>query len=279
MSVSSESAVMPKAKRMAKAGISLAWLAANWPLKAFDNNPRLIILYYHACREHSVVRFRQQMEALRAYADVVPADFCGAPKGRPKVAITFDDAFVSVIENALPVLADFNFPCTIFVPSAKLGAPPDWQMEGLAPDRQECVVTAQTLRALDPGRVKLGAHSRTHPHLSKIPEQQARDEIAGSRADLEELLGRPVDLFAFPYGDYSERATQICKEAGYRFVYSIEPRSVAANSGALLRSRVSVDPEDSLIEFWLKIRSAYEWMPAASALKRSLLLRVERNAP
>jgi peptidoglycan/xylan/chitin deacetylase (PgdA/CDA1 family) len=279
MSVSSVKAAMPSAKRMAKAGISLAWLAANWPLKAFNNNPRLVILYYHACRENSVARFRQQMEVLRAYADVVPADFCGASKGRPKVAITFDDAFVSVIENALPVLADFNFPCTIFVPSGKLGGQPDWQMEGLAPDRQERVATAATLRALDPGRVKLGAHSRTHPHLAKIPEQQARDEIAGSRADLEELLGRPVDLFAFPYGDYSERVSQICREAGYRFVYSIDPRSVATNSSAILRSRVSVDPDDSLVEFWLKIRSAYEWMPAASALKRRLLPRIERSAP
>jgi len=144
-------------------------------------------------------------------------------------------------------------------------------MEGLAPDRQECVATADMLRALDPGRVRLGAHSRTHPHLAKIPEQQAREEIAGSRADLEGLLGRPVDLFAFPYGDFSERTSQICKEAGYRFVYSIEPGSVAANSSAILRSRVAVDPDESMVEFWLKIRSAYEWMPAASMLKRRLL--------
>jgi peptidoglycan/xylan/chitin deacetylase (PgdA/CDA1 family) len=66
--------------------------------------------------------------------------------------------------------------------------------------------------------VEIGGHTVTHPRLSTLPEQQARQEIAGCRERLHERLGLPVRHFAFPYGrkgDCGPREFDLAREAGY----------------------------------------------------------------
>ena len=74
-------------------------------------------------------------------------------------------------------------------------------------------------------------------------------------------------MFSFPYGDYNERTLQYCKEAGYRFAYSIVPAPADPTDGEMLRPRIAVDPSDTKLEFWLKLRGAYSWMKFASVAK------------
>jgi peptidoglycan/xylan/chitin deacetylase (PgdA/CDA1 family) len=68
------------------------------------------------------------------------------------------------------------------------------------------------VRAL-PAVVEIGSHSRTHPILSRISDERARDEIFGSRAALEALLGRPVVSFCYPDGDHCERDVALARQA------------------------------------------------------------------
>lgn len=94
----------------------------------------LTILYYHGIPLEQAERFEQQMHQLSHWARVVPADWdCNPAEERGEdrylVSITFDDAFESVIDNGLPVLARYRFPCTIFVPMGHVGQPPSWAME------------------------------------------------------------------------------------------------------------------------------------------------------
>ena len=200
----------------------------------------------------------------------MPADYAGGPDGRPKIALTFDDAFQSVFDFAVPEMVKRNMPSTIFVPTACIGAAPTWEMEYNCFDRNEILACEETLRAAARDGIQLGAHARTHPRLTAIAPDGAREEIAGSKADLERLLGRPVDTFSFPYGDFNERTVQYCKEAGYRYAYSITPALVDLSDGAMLRPRIAVDPSDTKLEFWLKLRGAYSWMRLASLAKNQL---------
>ena len=64
------------------------------------------------------------MDKLKQRATVVDADWRGGPVKGLVCAVTFDDAFVSVIDNAPPELAKREMPCTIFVPVAALGRRP-----------------------------------------------------------------------------------------------------------------------------------------------------------
>ena len=259
------------AKRSIKVAISLVWYAAHRSFEVFGlahkNRARLIILFFHAVRVGDIPAFRRQLEAIKTYADVVDADYVEKPDGRPKVAITFDDAFMSMVDNAVPELVAHEMPYTIFVPTGCLRGNPSWHMESTALDRHEIVASGATLRSLASMGARMGAHSRFHPKLTLIGPNEAQAEIGGSKAELESLLGQTVELFAFPYGDFNQQTLHFCKEAGYRFVYSIGPGSVDPTDTTMLRPRVAVKLSDTRLEFWLKLRGGYEWMQLASALK------------
>jgi len=70
------------------------------------------------------------------------------------------------------------------------------------------------------GLVTMGAHTMTHRNLKKLPLDEARDEIETSKRVIEAELGRPVTLFAYPFGnpanDYTEAVKDIVREAGFR---------------------------------------------------------------
>lgn len=274
--------VQPIVRRVVEAAVSLAYLAiwsgANRVARVSGRGrARLVILYYHAVPAVHRTRFARQLEMIRAGADaVVTADFCGAAApGQRLVAITFDDAFTSVIDNALPELAARRMPATIFTPSGMLGRPPGWEMEiSDDEDRTETVADGTCLRALPQDLVTIGAHSITHPHLPEIDGETAAAEIGGSKSVLSDLLGRDVTVFAFPYGEYDERVVELCRAAKYRFVYTTLPRTLDPADTSFVRGRVRADMDDWPLEFWLKLRGAYNWKCGPRQMKRWLRRRI-----
>ncbi len=249
-----------------KTGVGLVSRAVGRPVP-----PRLIILYYHAVP--SVLRrsFGHQLDTLVQRAKVVSAEYHEAVSATAhNVAITFDDAFVSVIENALPELRARNLPVTVFVPAGSLGRHPSWELEDSSADAGEVIASAEALRSLPSHLVSLGAHSLTHPRLSQIPTEEARREIAGSGELMRDLFGIDVRTFAFPYGDYNAATVELCREAGYERVFTIVPCPVDPTSSEFVRGRTAVHPSDGRLEFYLKMSGAYAWMSYASAAKQWL---------
>jgi peptidoglycan/xylan/chitin deacetylase (PgdA/CDA1 family) len=230
---------------------------------------RLIILNYHGVPAIKREKFAWQMDTLMRRARVVTADWNGDGMGGLACAITFDDAFVSVLDNALPELATRKIRCAIFVPAGLMGRAPDWAMEAVNAVG-DVVATEEALKALPDDLVIIGAHTVSHPMLTRIPREAARSEVEGARALLTGIFGREVTLLAFPYGDYDEEVVRMCLTAGYDLVYSVEPRPVQVPSSKFVRGRVSADPDDSRLEFFLKMSGSYRWVAAISVLKRSL---------
>jgi peptidoglycan/xylan/chitin deacetylase (PgdA/CDA1 family) len=70
----------------------------------------------------------------------------------------------------------------------------------------------------------IGGHTRSHPILAGLSDVEAEREIAGSKADLEDLTGAPVDLFAYPNGrpdrDYGPRDVALARRVGFRAAMS-----------------------------------------------------------
>jgi peptidoglycan/xylan/chitin deacetylase (PgdA/CDA1 family) len=263
-------------KKYTKIIVSCAYFAAargaRHLAKIFGRSlPRsMIVLYYHSVPPSSRAGFARQMAILAQRAHVVPADWSDeTDPASPTVAITFDDAYVSVIDNALPELAQRGFPCTIFVPSGVLGREPDWPMEGNS-DPTDVVVDAARLTEICGPLVTIGSHSVSHPRLTRIAPERARAEIEVSRAAISRLIGNPVTLFAFPYGDHDANVVEICRQEGFKHVFTIVPGPIDPHTGSFIRGRVFVDPDDGNFEFFLKMSGAYAWMALASALKQRL---------
>jgi peptidoglycan/xylan/chitin deacetylase (PgdA/CDA1 family) len=218
------------------------------------------------------------MEQLKRLTETVDIeDSKRSSSNRRQSAVTFDDAFVSLVDNALPELRRLGIPCTIFVPTGALGRHPGW-IGPAHPDAGEVVAAPEVLRALarDP-LVGIGSHSVSHPNFRRLDDAQAREELSRSRTTLEELLGRPVRSFSFPHGAYTARSLQIAKECGYTRTYTIEPARLSGFDDEFTIGRVRVEPSDWPIEFRLKAIGAYRWMVHASALKRRLTRMVWRH--
>ena len=230
-----------------------------------------VVLYYHAIPSGSRRRFARQMEQLKRLTEPVDIeDSMRRSSNRRQSAVTFDDAFVSVVDNALPELRRLGMPCTIFVPTGALGRHPGW-IGPAHPDAGEVVAAPEVLRALarDP-LVGIGSHSVSHPNFRRLDDAQAIEELSRSKTMLEELLGRPVRSFSFPHGAYTARSLQLAKECGYTRIYTIEPSRLSGFDDEFTIGRVRVEPSDWPIEFHLKAIGAYRWMVHASALKRRL---------
>jgi peptidoglycan/xylan/chitin deacetylase (PgdA/CDA1 family) len=264
-------------KRTAKVAISLiyylavSFIALFYRIIGRSLKKRLTILYYHGISPEVRIAFAQQMEALAKSARVVPASYRGSiPADKAAVAITFDDAFVSVLQNAVPEMVSRSLCCTIFVPVAVLGQHPTWTVEADSRERDEVVMTARQLKTLPAEHVVLGSHSMSHPHLSQLHSEKARAEIEQSRRILAELTSREARLFAFPYGDHNSEVIELCKRAGYEFVFTISPTPVDTEGPQFARGRIKVEPLDGTLEFFLKSRGAYAWMSYVSRAKQKL---------
>jgi len=63
--------------------------------------------------------------------------------------------------------------------------------------------------------IELGAHTVTHASLRLLSNSQQMEEISGSKAQLENIISRPVTSFSYPHGEYSHETTQLVRRAGF----------------------------------------------------------------
>ena len=84
---------------------------------------------------------------------------------------------------------------------------------------RDLMMTTDQLRALAAAGMTIGAHTVSHPILSRVSEDKARAEMAESKERLETVIGRKVSLFAYPNGkpgtDYTLAHVRLAREAGF----------------------------------------------------------------
>lgn len=83
------------------------------------------------------------------------------------------------------------------------------------------------------GFVEVGAHTVSHDVLAELPATVQQEEIRASRVQLENMLDKPVESFAYPYGtksDYTPATTAFVREAGFRMACSNFPEPIRAGS-------------------------------------------------
>ena len=78
----------------------------------------------------------------------------------------------------------------------------------------------QDLRLLSEQGVTIGAHSRTHPLMTQITNQQVYEEISGAQRDIETMLGKTLPIFCYPAGAYNHTICSIAKKSGIKLGFS-----------------------------------------------------------
>lgn len=120
------------------------------------------------------------------------------------VALTFDDGYLSVATEALPLLARLGVPATTFVIGGRLGLDNRWpgQPRSVPPLP---LVDAGALRELAAAGFAIGAHSASHRALPSLDDAAVHAEMIAATDALEQVLQQPVRHFAYPYGGYGAR--------------------------------------------------------------------------
>jgi peptidoglycan/xylan/chitin deacetylase (PgdA/CDA1 family) len=130
-----------------------------------------------------------------------------------QIVLTFDDGYVNVLKNAAPALTRHRFTATQFLVADLLGQDNRWDLAH-GEVREPLMDVAQIRDWLALGH-EIGAHTLTHPHLTRIGRDEAREEIFSSKKKLEDLFGRPIRHFCYPYGEWDDAIADLVCEAGY----------------------------------------------------------------
>ncbi|MDN5294403.1 MAG: hypothetical protein PWQ31_1708 [Eubacteriales bacterium] len=129
------------------------------------------------------------------------------------VVITFDDGYLDNYENAYPIMKKHGFCATIFVVAERVGGINSWDVQRGYPANR--LMTWEQLKELERNGFDIQAHTLTHPHLTRIPLPEAEKEIGGCKRELEKRLGKKVNFFAYPYGEYNRAIKDLVRKEGY----------------------------------------------------------------
>jgi peptidoglycan/xylan/chitin deacetylase (PgdA/CDA1 family) len=161
-------------------------------------------------------RFWTRADVLSRLLDLMQTD--------PNLEISFDDGNVSDLYVAAPMLAKRGLSATFFVLTGRMG--------------ERDFLSGEEIRALDALGMTIGSHGINHPRYTTLNDAKLDEELLRSRARLEDLLGKPVRRFAFPYGDFDARTLRRSLESGYDLVFTA--------SGGLASAAMRVVPRTSI---------------------------------
>lgn len=215
---------------------------------------RACILMYHSIHEKTDYRwnvtpgdFERQMAHLKeqgcpviSLAELVRRLRAREPLG-DAVALTFDDGYRDNLSNALPVLEQYGFPATVFVTTSGLGKTDKRGLARLALEELKLLAASK--------RVEVGSHTTSHIMLAAAGTAVQREEVTESKAFLGSLLGKAIDLFAYPYGNFSRTTVSLVRAAGYRAAVTTVPGLVTAKSDPYRLPRYAVETHMTFARF------------------------------
>ena len=196
------------------------------------------------------------------------------PPGNPvkRLVLTFDDGTTDFLEYALPLLQEFHFTATLFIVAGLVGGRRTWGHAAGSGSEVSPVplIGAGDLRHLAAAGFTIGSHTMQHRPLPRLPLPEAATEIATSRYVLSDLLGQPVDWFAYPYAATDAAVQTLVWGAGY---------SGACGGSTQEHHRYDLNRLEaasfSLAQLRLRTSGLFQWtrQTARRARRRSLLKR------
>lgn len=235
------------------------------------NDGRSLVLMYHdvrICRNlweqrYCVTpsRFQSHLQALRdaGYRPCSLSDFSAWIAGRGKlqpdsILITFDDGYAGVYEHAYPLLQERSIPFAVFVVTSAVGEHDSWMRESNPDGASYPLLSRPQLQEFTRAGVGVGSHSRRHLDLASLADAALRDEVYGSRAELEDMLGQKVDGFAYPFGRLNDAVRTCVAEAGYACAFSTRSGFNRPGDDPLLVRRIDVYGTDTVSTLLRKLR-------------------------
>lgn len=163
--------------------------------------------------------------------------------------ITFDDGSQTIYTHAFPILQRYGFTATVFL---TVGDQLLATAQARLPSRQgRPMLSWAEIREMQRHGIAFGAHTLTHPNLTRIPPDRAEVEIVASQAVIADALGVAVPTFAYPYGYYNEHTRDIVRRH-FACACSVRLGLVGAASDLYTLERIDT--------YYLRTERLFGWM-------------------
>lgn len=219
--------------------------------------------HFEEMREHrasycDVDRFRAQMRYLRMInANVISmSDAVEMLQGRKPLApravvLNFDDGCENFYEHALPILEEYKYPAIVYAVAGLSGKTAAW----LAADGHPTppLMTDARLRQIADRGIEVGSHAYSHTRLEGVDAAALEYEVSGSKQHLEDVLGRPVTHFCYPYGSHDQAAMVATEAAGYRSAVTCQRGAATRAFDVLALPRKAISYGDNVLGFAWKL--------------------------
>lgn len=190
-----------------------------------------------------IKKFEEQLKYLKdnGYYTITLTDLydyfmTDTPIPEKSVVLTFDDGYVDNYTAMLPALRKYNFKATIFVITSAI-------------DKNANYLTSKQLIEMEKYGVDIESHTVNHENLKDMPKDKQLETLVNSKKDLEKILNKQVNYFAYPYGGYSKTSIEAVREAGYKMAITTDGRWSSKSDGILSLHRVYISSFHDMAEF------------------------------
>lgn len=174
---------------------------------------------------------------------------------RKPFILTFDDGYRDNFHNMLPLTRKYGYTGVMFL-LGDFSASGNFWDAGEDADANGLMTTEQKKAFVDHGW-EIGAHTMTHPHLTKLSDEDVRYELRESRERIERELPTRVVSFAYPFGTYDDRIKDLARQAGFEFGIATDSGGLTIEDDRFAVFRVNMFPKESLFSLFKKTSSWY----------------------
>jgi peptidoglycan/xylan/chitin deacetylase (PgdA/CDA1 family) len=179
------------------------------------------------------------------------------------IYLSFDDGYADFYGLFKKYLEPNNIPAAVFITAGYIGKGAAWDYKPNPPLH----LSRQELKELSQSElITIGAHSISHPELSRISVEKAREEVTESKKILEEITGKEVKYFSYPFGRFNNAVIKQLKEAGYLAAFCGVPQRFNGGDNLFMIPRIPLNLFDNLFTFTQKIgQGPLYWMQLSRA--------------
>ena len=236
-----------------------------------------VIMYHRVIKDESekgvhgtyvtVKQFDEQMKYLKnkGYETVTFEDLLKNKykqrfdKDKKWIMLTFDDGYKDNYENAFPILKKYQFKGIIYIlDGVKYNK---WDVDDKNnPEKEFPLMNAEELLEMQKYGIEFGGHTSTHPKLAELSLENVKKEIILSKNNIENLVGKELLSFAYPYGSLNEDVKKIAQESGYQFAVATDSGSITFSDDLFEIRRVGIFPTNNLFNFKRKVSGRYNFI-------------------